>query len=55
MNAVEILTGKMVEASEAYRRGEITAEAANADIAIYAEALTRVLEHGSALNEKSAA
>lgn len=55
MNAVEILTRKMVEASEAYRRGEITAEAANSDIAVYAEALTRVLEHGSALNEKASA
>ena len=49
MNSIEILTRKMLETSEAYRRGEITAEAANADIAVYAEALLRVTQYASAV------
>jgi len=51
MNAVEILTGKMVETSEAYRRGDITALAANVQIGIYADALLHVTRNGSGLKE----
>lgn len=52
MNTVEILTGQMLEAAEDYRRGNITAEAANHYIATYARALVSVADHGSALNEE---
>jgi hypothetical protein len=49
MNSIDILTRKMLETSEAYRRGDITAEAANADIAIYAKALLLVARNASAV------